>query len=226
MKKIVILTGAGIDKESGIETFRDTDGLWHNHKVEDVASIQGWRKDKETVLNFYNARRSQLDEVEPNDAHKILVELEKTYDVTIITQNVSDLQERAGSTNVIHLHGELRKMCSSRNKELTLPYDRDINLGDRHEDGSQLRPYIVWFSEDVPLISKAQEICETADIFIIIGTSLQVYPAAGLLKYAWRAQSKFLIDPNPPERTSDFNEWVFIDKPATQGVNELYELLK
>lgn len=220
-KKLVVFTGAGIDKESGIDTFRDTDGLWYEYKVEEVAHIDGWRKDKQKVLDFYNRRRAQLDEVEPNSAHKALAELEDKYDVHIITQNVSDLHERAGSTNVLHLHGELKKACSSNNKALTVPYDNPISIGDKHPDGSQLRPFIVWFGENVPKIVDAEEICQSADILVIIGTSLAVYPAANLAYAAPSDTPVFNInpdgEPSPGVR--------LIKEPATIGVQKLNEYL-
>ncbi len=165
-KKLVILTGAGISAESGIKTFRDSNGLWENHDVMEVASPEGWRKNRELVLEFYNQRRRQLHEVEPNEAHYILAELEQHFEVQIITQNIDDLHERSGSTNIIHLHGELFKSCSSLNRTLVYEQKDDIKLGDKAEDGSQLRPDIVWFGEDVPMIPKAAEIVATADILI------------------------------------------------------------
>lgn len=196
MKKIVVLTGAGISAESGIKTFRDSDGLWENHRVEDVATPQAWHKNPELVLDFYNARRRQLFEVEPNAAHYALKELEKDYEVAIVTQNVDNLHERAGSSNVLHLHGLLTQARSTFNPALV--YDigrRDLNIGDTCEKGSQLRPHIVWFGEAVPNIEPAAEIVSQADILMIIGTSLLVYPAAGLLYYAPAHSQKFYIDP-------------------------------
>lgn len=228
-KKIVILTGAGISAESGIKTFRDMDGLWYEHKVEDVASINGWHKNKQLVLDFYNERRKGLADVQPNSAHYALAELEKDYDVTIITQNVDDLHERAGSTKIIHLHGELTKMCSSRNKELILPYTEDIKVGDKHEDGSQLRPFIVWFGEAVPMIEKAADEVWNADVVVVIGTSLQVYPAAGLLDYLKNGAHLYYIDPNPAPIPTTLNYvpiQVVIYHPATTGVPEFIKILK
>lgn len=224
--KIVFLTGAGVSRESGIKTFRDHDGLWEGHSVDEVASIQGWRKDKEKVLKFYNERRAQLDTVEPNEAHKLIVELEKEHEVVVITQNVDDLHERAGSTNIIHLHGELRKMCSSNNKNLTLPYDKDINVGDKHEDGSQLRPYIVWFGEDVPKMFNAVNVVGKADVLVVVGTSLEVYPAAGLVQYAKGDCRLFYIDPKPSEDTPGIEYFTTIKKVATEGMKDLVEILK
>ena len=197
MKKIVVLTGAGVSAESGINTFRDAGGLWEGHDVMEVASPQGWRKNRELVLNFYNERRRQLDEVEPNAAHFALKELEKDYHVVIITQNVDDLHERAGSSNVIHLHGELRKMRSSVHEDKVYDCKGDILLGDKCDLGSQLRPHIVWFGEMVPMLEVAARELLDADIAIIIGTSMQVYPAAGLIDYAPTGIPIYYIDPKP-----------------------------
>ncbi len=196
-KKIVVLTGAGISAESGIKTFRDADGLWEGHDVMAVASPQGWTKDKELVLEFYNQRRAQLHSVVPNAAHHALAELEKGYEVHIITQNVDDLHERGGSTNVLHLHGELKKVRSTVDSRLVYERDTPIGLGDHCEKGSQLRPHIVWFGEAVPLIEAAGEMAQEADIFIIVGTSMQVYPAAGLVDLARATADKYYIDPRP-----------------------------
>ena len=224
--KIVFLTGAGVSRESGIKTFRDEDGLWEGYSVDEVASIQGWRKDREKVLNFYNERRRQLDTVEPNDAHKLIALLEKDHEVVVITQNVDDLHERAGSTNVLHLHGELRKMCSSNNKELTLPYEKDIQIGDKHEDGSQLRPYIVWFGEDVPKLFDAANIVSEADMLVVVGTSLEVYPAASLVRYSKADCRLFYIDPKPSEDTPGIEYFTTIKKVATEGMEYLVDILK
>ena len=215
-KRLVVLTGAGMSKESGIDTFRDADGLWFNYKVEEVAHIDGWRKDKQKVLDFYNKRRAQLDEVHPNSAHIALAELEKDYDVQIITQNVDDLHERAGSTTVIHLHGELVKACSSRDKDLTVPYVGPIKIGDKHEDGSQLRPFIVWFGELVPMLNDAARIVSGADIVAVIGTSMNVYPAASLIYNAncpiWT------VDPNVDLDTEMMIPTRIIRAKATIGI--------
>jgi len=197
MKRIVALTGAGVSAESGIRTFRDSNGLWEDHEVMDVASPEGWARDPELVLRFYNARRAQLKEVEPNAAHVALKDLESDFDVQVITQNVDNLHERAGSTNVLHLHGELTKSRSTRDDSLVYDCTGDINLGDLCEDGHQLRPHIVWFGESVPALDRAAQITSTADIVLIIGTSLQVYPAAGLVGYAPPEAKIFYIDPNP-----------------------------
>lgn len=197
-KKLVVLSGAGISAESGIKTFRDSNGLWENHRVEDVASPEGFAKNPQLVLDFYNARRKQLNEVEPNEAHKILAELEKNFDVQIITQNVDDLHERAGSTKVLHLHGELKKARPVNSDGNVIPWENDLNVGDLNFEGIQLRPHIVWFGEMVPEMENAAEIASTADIFLVIGTSMQVYPAAGLIHYIPDHCEVFLIDPNLP----------------------------
>jgi len=197
MKKVVVLSGAGMSAESGINTFRDAGGLWEGHDVMEVASPEGWRKNPAMVLDFYNKRRRQLFEVQPNKAHFITAELETDFDVTIITQNVDDLHERAGSTNVLHLHGELLKARSVYNTNDIIDFTGDINLGDLHTDGHQLRPHIVWFGEAVPAIEEAIPYVEQADYIIVIGTSLQVYPAAGLLDFASREVQIYYIDPKP-----------------------------
>ena len=197
MKKIAILSGAGMSAESGIRTFRDADGLWEQHDVMEVASIDGWRRNPELVLRFYNQRRRQLQEVEPNAGHIALKRLESAFDVHIVTQNVDDLHERAGSSNILHLHGELRKVRSVGQPALVYEWLEDLQLGDLCESGHQLRPHIVWFGEMVPLMDKAVEILTNADIVIIIGTSMQVYPAAGLIAYARPNASIYYIDPQP-----------------------------
>lgn len=225
MKKIVFLTGAGISAESGIKTFRDHDGLWEGYRVEEVASIEGWRKNRQPVLDFYNTRRKQLDEVSPNAAHLLIAELEKNYDVHIITQNVDDLHERAGSSQVVHLHGELRKMCSSMDKNKTLPYEKDIQLGDKHPDGSQLRPFIVWFGEDVPMMDEAIRTLKGADYVVVVGTSLNVYPAAGLVRYAPSGSQLFYIDPKPNLDEGWGEYFTLIQKVATEGVKEFVKML-
>lgn len=197
MKKISILTGAGMSAESGISTFRDSNGLWENHEIADVATPEGFKRNPNLVLEFYNQRRRQLLGVAPNSGHLALVELEKDYQVNIITQNVDDLHERAGSSNVIHLHGELRKSRSTANEESVYDCDVDIHLGDLCEHGSQLRPHIVWFGEMVPLLEAAAELVAQSDIVIIIGTSMQVYPAASLIGYARPGTLIYYIDPKP-----------------------------
>ena len=197
MKKIVVLTGAGISAESGVSTFRDSNGLWRNHRIEEVASPIAWKNNRELVLEFYNKRRKQLFEVEPNKGHLWLVKLEEKYDVQIITQNVDDLHERAGSSNVLHLHGELKKVRSTQNPELIYTLDQwELKNGDKCELGSQLRPHIVWFGESVPMIETAMSIVSNADILIVIGTSMVVYPAASLINFVVDEIPKYYIDPN------------------------------
>lgn len=213
---IVILTGAGISAESGIKTFRDANGLWEGHNVMEVATPEGFNRNPELVLNFYNQRRKQLKTVEPNQAHKDLASLESKFDVTIITQNVDDLHERAGSSKIIHLHGELKKVRSTGHPNFIKVWSEDINLGDKCNNGFQLRPHIVWFGEDVPMMDEAINICNTADILVIIGTSMQVYPAAGLLTYVKPNTPVYYIDPNPAIIES--NSVTVIPKKATDGV--------
>lgn len=224
MKHIVVLTGAGISAESGIKTFRDADGLWEGHDVMQVATPEGFAANPELVLDFYNKRRKQLFEVTPNEAHFDLAKLESQFKVSIITQNVDDLHERAGSKNVIHLHGELLKVRSTFNVNNIQPWKTDLVLGDLCKEGYQLRPHIVWFGEDVPMIEKAVEICETADILIIIGTSMQVYPAASLMHYVPPNTSTYFIDPKPNVESK--KNLTVIAKPATVGVKLFLELLK
>jgi len=226
MKKLVILSGAGISAESGVATFRDSGGLWEGHDVMDVASPEGWRKNPGLVLDFYNKRRRQLFEVEPNRAHFIAAELEKDFDVTIITQNVDDLHERAGSTNVIHLHGELLKARSAYNEDDIIDLTGDINLGDLHTDGYQLRPHIVWFGEAVPAIEEAAYITEQADYVIVIGTSLQVYPAAGLIDFAKRTTPIFYIDPKPASIPNLKNPLEVVQMVASEGMEVVAGRLK
>jgi NAD-dependent deacetylase len=220
-KKIVVLTGAGMSADSGIKTFRDADGLWEGHDVMEVASPYGFARNPAVVLDFYNQRRSQLLEVVPNTGHKMLVELEQYFKVTIITQNIDDLHERAGSSHVLHLHGELFKVRSTGDTTMVLEWKKDLNLGDKCPKGYQLRPHIVWFGEEVPLLSEASQITETADILIIIGTSMQVYPAAGLLNYARQGIPKYFIDPKPSINTSDFENLTIIQNTAAKGVPTL-----
>jgi NAD-dependent deacetylase len=224
-QRIVVLTGAGISAESGIQTFRGADGLWEGHRIEDVASPEGWRRNRELVLDFYNQRRRKLLEVKPNAGHTALVDLEAKYDVTIITQNVDDLHERAGSSNVMHLHGELFKVRSSIDESLIYDWRKDLVTGDKCAKGSQLRPHIVWFGEMVPMIETAQRIASKADIFIVIGTSLVVYPAAGLLHYAPAESRKFLIDPYADTLSASVPNLRTIVAPATKGVPEVVGLL-
>lgn len=224
-QKIVILTGAGISAESGLDTFRDKGGVWQKQDPMRLSSIEGFEQDPQAVLDFYNARRKQLLDVEPNAAHKMLAELEQWHDVTIITQNVDDLHERAGSTHVIHLHGELTKVTSSRNRLdpnciKEYPLDIPIRLGDKAADGSQLRPFIVWFGEYVEGMDVAERLVKEADIFAVIGTSLQVYPASGLTRYAHGSIPKFVVDPNLAIIPTGFTH---IKENATTGVARLME---
>lgn len=231
MRKIVVLTGAGMSAESGISTFRDAGGLWEQYRVEDVATPEGYARDPQLVLEFYNQRRKQLLGTRPCRGHELVASLEKEYEVVVVTQNVDDLHERAGSTHVIHLHGELMKVTSSRNPNdarciRTLPAEAcEVALGDLAADGSQLRPFIVWFGEAVPLIEKAIEETEQADVFIVIGTSLNVYPAAGLLNYVPRGVPVYLIDPKPVDWHSS-RPVTHIMKGASEGMAELLGLLK
>lgn len=215
--KIVILSGAGVSAESGIKTFRDADGLWEGHDVMEVATPEGFHKNPALVLDFYNQRRRQLFEVQPNKAHKIIAELEKDFDVTVITQNVDDLHERAGSTHVLHLHGELLK-ARSVNSHDSFEWKSDINPGDLHTDGHQLRPHIVWFGEAVPTIPEAISIVEQADYVVVIGTSLQVYPAAGLMDYARPNTTIFYVDPNPASIPYMTNPVEVIAKVGSEGM--------
>lgn len=226
MKNIVVLTGAGISAESGVNTFRDAGGLWEGHDVMQVASPEGWRANKELVLDFYNQRRSQLLSVKPNAGHLGLVDLEKDFNVKIITQNVDDLHERAGSKNVMHLHGELLKVRSTKNENDVLDWRKDLVLGDMCDKGYQLRPHIVWFGEQVPLLPKAAEEVQKADILVVIGTSMQVYPAASLIHYLVPGKPIFFIDPKPTIYENDFPSLTIISKTATEGVQELKELLE
>ena len=195
-KKVVVLTGAGISAESGISTFRDSDGVWEQYRVEDVATYDAYLRNPELVLNFYNERRRQLFQVKPNEGHRQLVRLEEKYDVHIVTQNIDNLHEQAGSTNVLHLHGLLTQARSDRDDNLIVDIgDRDIHIGDKAPDGAQLRPHIVWFGEAVPNIEPAAALCEQADYFIVVGTSMNVYPAAGLIHYVPRTSPCYLVDP-------------------------------
>lgn len=227
-QKVVILTGAGISAESGLATFRDNNGLWKQHDAKKLASAAGFHENPQAVLDFYNCRRNQLLNVEPNHAHKMLAKLEELYDVTILTQNVDNLHEKAGSTHVIHLHGELTKVTSSKDRLnprciKDYPLDKPICLGDKAEDGSQLRPFIVWFGEYVYAMEVAMDYVKQADIFIVIGTSLTVHPAANLVVYAHPEVPKFIVDPNLKEVPNGF---VLIKENATKGVNRLFEELK
>ena len=223
MEKLVVLSGAGVSAESGLKTFRDSDGLWEGYDVTEVASPEGWRKNPELVLDFYNQRRRQLKEVQPNKAHEAIKLLEEKFDVTVITQNVDDLHERAGSSSVIHLHGELKKVRSTGHEHLVYDWENDLILGDMCESGYQLRPHIVWFGEAVPMIEKAVDFCEQASIFIIVGTSMQVYPAAGLIGYAPRGSLVYYVDPNPAVSglLSNGKDLRIIAEKATSGVNRV-----
>lgn len=235
MKKLVVLSGAGISAESGIPTFRDIDGLWENHKVEDVATIEGYQRNQKLVIDFYNTMRKNIQDIQPNLAHQIIGELEDEFEVVVITQNVDDLHEKGGSSTVVHLHGEINKVCSSfepNNPAYIKTLSRDnleVKIGDLAEDGSQLRPYIVWFGEQVHSMELAcEEVC-SADIFLIIGTSLNVYPAAGLIDYVSTDCKVYLIDPNADK----MNVWNYMNvqvnkiaKKATEGMVEFKEIIK
>lgn len=222
---LVILTEAGISAESGLQTFRDVDGLWMGHNIEEVATPRGFAKDPGLVLDFYNQRRRDVANAEPNKAHIGLAELEKDFDVTIITQNIDDLHERGGSTNVLHLHGEIFKMRSINDKHEIFSIDGDINVGDLAKDGTQLRPHIVWFEEEVPMIEKAVSVMQTAENFVLIGTSLQVYPAAGLIDVLADSIPKYIIDKKIPSVGHYFNI-IPLEGTATEGVERLKKLLK
>ena len=225
MKKLVVLSGAGVSAESGIKTFRDSDGLWENYNVADVADIEGWYRNKGLVLQFYNERRRQLEKALPNRAHEIIAELEKYFDVTVVTQNVDNLHERAGSTKVIHLHGELTKVRPEDQEDRgvkDIGY-RDINLGDTDSRRAQPRPHIVWFGEAVPMMTPAAREVSLCDILLIIGTSLNVYPAAGLFRYVQPGTPIFLIDPKPIRL--DYNPFRQIQEPATVGMAQLKQIL-
>ncbi len=221
MKKLVVLTGAGMSAESGIPTFRGSDSLWENHRIEDVASPEGWARDMDLVLDFYNQRRKRIVEVEPNEGHKILAALEERYDVEIITQNIDNLHERAGSTKVLHLHGEIMKARSTGDPNDIYDIEGwELKRGDTCKNGYQLRPHIVWFGEAVPLIPVAAEICSRADIFLVVGTSLQVYPAAGLIQYCRYDIPQYIIDPSAASLASSTRLHP-IAKGASEGLREL-----
>ncbi len=225
MKKIVVLTGAGISAESGIKTFRDADGLWEGHDIMEVASPAGWKKNPELVLDFYNKRRTQLLTVQPNSAHKILAELEQHFFLQIITQNVDDLHERAGSSNILHLHGELLKVRSVADEACVLDWKTDLQIGSTDPQGHPLRPHIVWFGEAVPLLDKAIEIVATAEVLLIIGTSLQVYPAAGLMQYIQPNVPVYYIDPKPATIYDLANPLKVIPLTAVEGMKVVKEEL-
>ena len=223
-KHLVVLSGAGISAESGLKTFRDADGLWMGHNIEDVATPGGFAKNPQLVLDFYNMRRREVAVALPNAAHKGLALLEENFKVTIVTQNIDDLHERAGSSNVIHLHGEIFKMHSLGSPHKIVAIKEDINLGDRGDDHTQYRPHIVWFEEPVPMIEIAAQIMTEADIFVLVGTSLQVYPAAGLIDFVALDVPKYIIDKIIPP-VSNYPNLYLIAKPATQGVGELINIL-
>ncbi len=224
-QKIVVISGAGISAESGLSTFRDAGGLWEGYDINEVASIQGWNKDPENVLEFYNLRRKQAAEAQPNAAHKALADLEEFFDVSVVTQNVDDLHEKAGSSQVLHLHGELRKARSVEDESVVIDVGADpIKLGDTAEDGAQLRPHVVWFGEMVPMIEPAAIEVSTADILIVVGTSLVVYPAAGLIDYAKKHIPKYIIDPSEPQ-LYDFDGWEHYRENAGIGVKKLADKL-
>lgn len=223
-KKLVVLTGAGISAESGLKTFRDSDGLWNGYNIEDVATPRAWKKDMNLVLEFYNMRRRDVAAAQPNAAHKILAQLQDDFDMCIITQNIDDLHERAGSKNILHLHGEIFKMRSEANEELVYDITGDILPGQLAADGAQLRPHIVWFEEDVPMIGLAAQVASMAEIFVVVGTSLAVYPAAGLVNYAPRHIPKFIVDKRVPG-TGSVTNITAIEKPATEGMVELQQKL-
>lgn len=225
-KKLVVLSGAGVSAESGVATFRDAGGLWEGHNVMDVASPEGFRKNPELVLDFYNQRRRQLQTVKPNKAHQIIAELESDFDVHVITQNVDDLHELAGSSKVLHLHGELLKARSVNNENDIIDWTSDINLGDLHPiSKKQLRPHIVWFGEMVPAIAEAMEIVEQADYVVVIGTSLQVYPAAGLMDYAQPGVKIFYVDPNPAPVHNSRNKVEVFAMVGSEGIEMVRERL-
>lgn len=223
--KLVVLTGAGISAESGLKTFRDSDGLWEGYDINEVATATAWRRNPALVQEFYNLRRRGVREAKPNAAHVALAELENDFDVSIVTQNIDDLHERAGSTKVLHLHGEILKMRSEANESLVYPVEGDIKMGDRAEDGAQLRPHIVWFEEPVPMMEKAAILARHADLFLIVGTSLVVYPAAGLVDYVPFHVPKFVVDKKLPY-LSPVQNIVAIEKPATEGMKEVIPHLR
>jgi len=225
MKNIVILTGAGMSAESSIATFRDANGLWEGHDVMEVASPEGFYNDPELVLDFYNQRRAQLKNVTPNKGHFNLQKLEQYFKVTIVTQNVDDLHERAGSSSVLHLHGELLKVRSTKNEALVYSWEGDLVLGDLCKEKSQLRPHIVWFGEEVPMIEKAVALVEKADFLVVIGTSMQVYPAAGLVNYIKPNTPVYVIDPNPTIGEADFYDLTIFKLGASEGTEKLLDSL-
>ena len=224
-KRLVVLTGAGISAESGLKSFRDSDGLWEGYDINEVATATAWRRNPALVLEFYNMRRQNVREAQPNAAHMVLAELENDFDVRIITQNIDDLHERGGSSHVLHLHGEIFKMRSEANEDLVYPIYETISMGEKAEDGAQLRPHIVWFEEAVPMMEEAVRLTRQADIFLIVGTSLVVYPAAGLVNYAPWEIPKFIVDKKIPYTTNLYNSTA-IEKPAGEGMAEVKKLLQ
>lgn len=225
MKHIVIFSGAGMSAESGLKTFRDNGGLWENYKVEEVATPQAWAKDPENVLHFYNLRRAQLFNAEPNRAHYSIAKLEKEFKVSVVTQNIDDLHERAGSSNVMHLHGELKKVRSEKHAELVYEWDKkELHLGETCEQGFQLRPHVVWFGEEVPMMEIAFQVAQTADILIVVGTSLNVYPAANVVNFVPKTCTNYLIDPNPPAYDID-NNFIVLKTGAEEGMDILSKKL-
>jgi NAD-dependent deacetylase len=224
-KMLVVLTGAGISAESGLKTFRDSDGLWEGFDIIEVATATAWKRNPVLVQEFYNMRRKNVQQAQPNAAHLALALLEEDFDVRIVTQNIDDLHERAGSTQVTHLHGEILKMRSEKNESLIYPVDGDIRMGEMAEDGAQLRPHIVWFEEPVPMMEEAARLVRKADIFMIVGTSLAVYPAAGLVNYAPPFLPKFIVDKKIPYLQHMPNLTV-IEKPATEGMQQVIPLLR
>lgn len=226
MKHLVVLSGAGVSAESGLRTFRDADGLWEGHDVMEVASPQGWYNDQDLVLDFYNQRRRQLLEVRPNHAHEQLAALEKEFEIDIITQNVDDLHERAGSSRVTHLHGELLKVRSSIDESLVFDWRKDLVTGDKCPKGSQLRPHIVWFGEQVPMMDEAIQITAKADLLLIVGTSMQVYPAASLMHYAKPGIPMYYLDPNPAMEASSQKGLKVIPETAVNGIDLFIESIR
>jgi NAD-dependent deacetylase len=218
MKRLIVFTGAGMSAESGIPTFRGSDGLWENYRIEDVATPEAWNRDPQLVQEFYNQRRKGVLDANPNAGHEQIARWQKHFDVTVITQNIDDLHERAGSEHIVHLHGEIRKSRSTINESLVYPIEGwQLKMGDLCEQGSQLRPHIVWFGEEVPMLQVAADIIEEADIFIVVGTSLQVYPAAGLIHHAYKAQQKFIVDPDADNLISTPG-WKTINAGAGEGL--------
>ena len=224
LKKVVVFTGAGMSAESGIQTFRDSNGLWENYNVQEVATPRAWKKNPQLVLKFYNERRRNILQAKPNNAHLAIASLEQDYAVTVITQNIDDLHERGGSTKVMHLHGEIFKMRSEYNEALIYPIEHDIQWGDCASDGHQLRPHIVWFEEEVPMMENAILEAKSADMFVVIGTSLSVYPAASILHYLPPDMPVIVIDTKVP--AINRSHVTYIEKPATEGINDLRTFLK